>query len=336
MTSTAQQSACVAAVAASSPAQHLEDAAPTTQPPDGPAAAPSPSVYGTLIGRLARYELLEQIGHGAYAEVRRARNAQHAANGLPEFVAVKTIDLTRVEGGRAAVENEVMIMETVGDYPFLTRLFEVVYAEESVSLCMELVQGGELFDRLAARGAYTEEDAALLMAELFDALASLHGLGIVHRDIKPENICYVSSEPGSSIKLIDFGYATVLELDGTRRRELGPSGFCGTARYLAPEQISEDGADTTAHDMWAAGVVLYILLCGYPPFVREMPELYDDIKAAHYDFPPPHWDSISDDGKALVRALLTVDPEQRLTAEQAAEHRWVVTCAGALDERLGA
>ena len=140
----------------------------------------------------------------------------------------------------------------------------------------------------------------------------------------------------SATRLIDFGYATVLSLDGSKSRELGPNGYCGTARYLAPEQLSQDAADTIAHDMWAAGVVLYILLCGFPPFSRPLPQLFDDIKAGRYDFPSPEWDRVSEDAKALVRGMLVVDPEKRLTAAQVAESRWVVTCAGALDDGLAA
>ena len=125
-------------------------------------------------------------------------------------------------------------------------------------------------------------------------------------------------------------------MDGTKHRELGPNGYCGTARYLAPEQLNEGGWDTTAHDMWAAGCLLYILLCGFPPFGAEVPQLFADIKACRYSFPSPEWDSVSDDAKALVRGLLEVDPEARFTAKQAADHDWVVTCGGALKEGLTA
>ena len=141
----------------------------------------------------------------------------------------------------------------------------------------------------------------------------------------------------SSTRLIDFGYAAVLALDGStaQKKSSGPSGYAGTTRYLAPEQLAASGCDTSA-DMWAAGVVLYILLCGFAPFQSAVPQLFDDIQAARYDFPSPHWDHVSDDAKALVRGLLTVSPQQRMTAGQLAEHRWIVTCAGALNApRLG-
>lgn len=291
-----------------------------------------------MAGKRANYELLERLGAGAYAEVHRARNPEHTSNGIPEFVAIKSIDVSRVEGGMGSIEHEAMIMEMVGEHPHIATLYEEFELPASGLYCLviELIAGGELFDRVAAKGAYAEDDASLILAELVDALTYLHGLGIVHRDVKPENICFATADAASPTRLIDFGYAAVLALDGSRERELGPSGYCGTARYLAPEQLVEGAPDTVAHDMWAAGVVLYILLSGFPPFTAPIPQLFDDIKAGVYDFPSPEWDRVSDDAKDLVRALLTVDPEKRMTAEQVARHQWVVTCGGALDGGLEA
>ena len=260
--------------------------------------------------------------------MRRARNALHTSNGLPEFLALKIIDVSRVEGGLYASEVEATILAKVSEHPHVASLYEAIHLPDLGAHClvMELVGGGELFDRVATRGALSEGSAALIMAELCDALGYLHARGVVHRDVKPENICFTSCDESSTIRLIDFGYAAVLALDGSRK--LGPRGYCGTTRYIAPEQLRDGGRDTLAHDMWAAGVVLYILLCGFPPFTAAIPQLYDDIQAARYDFPSPFWDGVSDDAKSLVRALLTADPEKRLTAKQAAEHRWVVTCGG--------
>ena len=229
-------------------------------------------------------------------------------------------------------------MEMVGEHPHIATLYEAIEQPEKGTYClvMELLAGGELFDRLVARGPYAEDVAAILFAELCDALVYLHSLGVVHRDIKPENICFATEEENSATRLIDFGYAAVLSLDGVPERQLGPKGYAGTCRYLSPEQLREGAADTCQHDMWAAGVVLYILLCGYPPFTAAIPELFDDIQAARFDFPSADWDGVSEDAKELVRGLLVTDPEARLTAEQAADHRWVTTCGGALSGGLDA
>lgn len=336
-----------------------------------------------LVGKLATYEILESIGSGAYATVMRARNAQHAVNGLPQMVAIKVIDVNKVEGGIQSIENEVMIMECLSDHAGVCTLFEAVYSHEvepgrekrhdedpsnvsrmgketkdshgsssgevagsgsgggegvaSVSLVMELIEGGDLFERVSSRGKFTESDASLVMADVLEALGYLHSLGVVHRDIKPENVCFGSKESDSAVRLIDFGYASVLAMDGTKSRELGPRGYCGTARYLAPEQLEVTGSDTTAHDLWACGCLLYILLCGYPPFTAEDHDvLFADIKAGRFDFPAADWSGVSDDAKALVRSLLEVDPEKRLTADEASQHNWITTAGGQLDSVLQA
>ena len=146
----------------------------------------SSAVPSVLHGRKAQYEVLEQLGVGAYAEVRRARNAQHASNGMPPELAVKLIDVSRVEGGLHNIENEAMIMEIVSEHPHIATLFEAIHLPEKGLYClvMELVAGGELFQRVASAGPYAEDNAAIIMAELCDALMYLHGLGIVHRDVK--------------------------------------------------------------------------------------------------------------------------------------------------------
>ena len=281
---------------------------------------------------LQGYQVLDVIGSGSYATVYRASNQCCLENGYPKVVAIKVIDVDKVEVHETVptVDEEVALLQTL-DHPYIARLYEVIRspALRKVSIVMEYVSGGELFERVAARGAMAEEDAALVFAELCEALTYLHSLGIVHRDVKPENICFENDEQDSSIRLIDFGFA----------KRLSPqpkplcSEWCGTPKYVAPEQLSGDGCETVQHDMWAVGVTLYILLCGFPPWTADSGrELQDQILNAAYDFPSPWWDTISDDAKALVRSLLTLDPLTRLTAEQATRHPWTVTCGGALSE----
>merc|ERR1719181_726958 len=187
-------------------------------------------------------------------------------------------------------------------------------------LVMELVTGGELFDRIVARGNYTEKDAASLMATLCDALAYLHEQAIVHRDLKPENLLYSSPDDDAIIKVADFGLARMVSGKDMMKTA------CGTPGYVAPEVLKNQGYDSGAVDIWSVGVILYILLCGFPPFYEEeLPALFDQILHARYDFPTPWWDNISKEAKDLVTKLLELDPKTRLTATQVKAHVW---CSG--------
>jgi calcium/calmodulin-dependent protein kinase I len=291
--------------------------------------------------RLENYDLFEIIGEGSYAVVHRARNrGAGSSNDWPADVAIKIVDeakMLALQSGHSAlpgIDDEIRLWQSL-DNPFICKLYETVRDPEGqkVALVMEYCAGGELFDRLSTAGKCTEEEASLIMAELLDALSYMHGKGIVHRDVKPENVCFVAkdreADAGSgpaSIRLVDFGYAAVIQPDVP----YGPD-WCGTPKYVAPEQISSTGHESTAPDLWAAGVVLYIMLCGFPPWSASGgPELFEQIEHAQYSFPSPWWDMVSEDAKQLLRGLLTIDPEQRLTAAQAAVHPWIETCGGAL------
>merc|ERR1712083_331462 len=188
---------------------------------------------------------------------------------------------------------------------------------------MELVTGGELFDRIVAKGNYTEGDAADLMKTLCDALAYLHEKNIVHRDLKPENLLYSSPADDATIKVADFGLARIVSGKDMMKTA------CGTPGYVAPEILKNMGYDSGAVDVWSSGVILYILLCGFPPFYEEeLPALFDQILHARYDFPSPWWDTICKGAKDLVMKMLEIDPKKRLTAAQVRQHPWVVSCLG--------
>jgi len=140
----------------------------------------------------------------------------------------------------------------------------------------------------------------------------------VHRDLKPENILYASTADDAPIKVADFGLARVVS-----GKEMMKTA-CGTPGYVAPEVLKNKGYDSGAVDMWSTGVILYILLCGFPPFYEEeLPALFEQILHARYDFPSPWWDNISKEAKALVSGLLTIDPKLRLTAEKVLTEKWV-------------
>jgi len=185
-------------------------------------------------------------------------------------------------------------------------------------LVMELVTGGELFDSIVDRGNYSEKDAAKVMMQLCDALAYMHEKEVVHRDLKPENILLSNREPNAPIKVADFGLARVVSNKDMMKTA------CGTPGYVAPEVLQNKGYTGGAIDMWSTGVILYILLCGFPPFYEEeLPALFEQIMKARYDFPSPWWDNISNEAKGLVKGMLTVDPKKRLTAKQVYSNEWV-------------
>jgi len=220
------------------------------------------------------------------------------------------------------ITREIEIM-TACQHNNVIRLFEVHDEPKKMNLVMEYVSGGELFDRIVEKGSYTEKDTASCIFQLCDALNYLHSKNVVHRDLKPENLLYKAPAPDETIKVADFGLARSLASPGDMMKTA-----CGTPGYVAPEILANKGYDKTAVDMWSVGVILYILLCGFPPFYEEeLPALFDSILKARYDFPSPWWDAISVDAKNLVKALLNLDIDKRYTAEQVMKCDWVTTSA---------
>lgn len=186
-------------------------------------------------------------------------------------------------------------------------------------MVLEILTGGELFDRVVAKGSYSEKQAAELIKSVAGAIKYLHGIGIVHRDLKPENLIYASTMKDAPIKITDFGLAKLRD----EGEEKTMSTACGTPGYVAPEVLKNEPYGP-AVDMWSVGVILYILLCGFPPFYHESTSaLYKQIKKGSYDFPPPYWTEISEAAKSLVSGLLTVNPKNRLTPQGVLDHPWI-------------
>jgi calcium/calmodulin-dependent protein kinase I len=228
---------------------------------------------------------------------------------------IKKSRLTREE--LYIIDSEVVVMRTLR-HKHIVRLFEIFETKKRIYIVMELLSGGELFDRIVQKGSFSEREAAEVMRDLSNAISYLHSIGVVHRDLKPENILYSSPRPDAALKITDFGLAKRSERDKGYMTTA-----CGTPGYVAPEVLKGDQYDQ-AVDMWSLGVILYILLCGFPPFYSDnTAELYAKIKAGDFAFPSPYWDEISPAAMELVRGLLTVDPTQRLTAAQVLEHPWV-------------
>jgi len=181
---------------------------------------------------------------------------------------------------------------------------------------MELVSGKELFDKIVERGQYSEKDAANIVKQIVEAVKYLHENDIVHRDLKPENLLSAGEGENEIVKVADFGFAK-----NFGEEKLITS--CGSPGYVAPEVLTED-TYTNAVDMWSVGVIIYILLSGYPPFYDESPpKIFKKITEAKYDFNDPAWEHVSDLAKDLIRKLLVRDPDERLTAAQCLNHAWL-------------
>uniref|UniRef100_A0A8D1ID69 Serine/threonine-protein kinase DCLK1 n=1 Tax=Sus scrofa TaxID=9823 RepID=A0A8D1ID69_PIG len=220
-------------------------------------------------------------------------------------------------GQEHMIQNEVSILRRV-KHPNIVLLIEEMDVPTELYLVMELVKGGDLFDAITSTNKYTERDASGMLYNLASAIKYLHSLNIVHRDIKPENLLVYEHQDGSkSLKLGDFGLATIVD---------GPLyTVCGTPTYVAPEIIAETGYGLKV-DIWAAGVITYILLCGFPPFRGsgdDQEVLFDQILMGQVDFPSPYWDNVSDSAKELITMMLLVDVDQRFSAVQVLEHPWV-------------
>ncbi|XP_050414133.1 calcium/calmodulin-dependent protein kinase type 1 isoform X2 [Patella vulgata] len=193
---------------------------------------------------------------------------------------------------------------------------------------MELVTGGELFDRIVEKGSYTEKDASLLIKQVLEAVDFMHERGVVHRDLKPENLLYYSADPDSKIMISDFGLSK-MEDSGIMATA------CGTPGYVAPEVLAQKPYGK-AVDCWSIGVISYILLCGYPPFYDENDAmLFQQILKAEFEFDSPYWDDISESAKEFIRKLMCKDPNLRNTCKQAIAHPWISGNA-ALDKNIHA
>nr|XP_003473438.2 serine/threonine-protein kinase DCLK3 [Cavia porcellus] len=260
------------------------------------------------------YETGRVIGDGNFAVVKECRHRE-----TRQAYAMKIIDKSKLKGKEDIIDSEILIIQSLS-HPNIVKLHEVYEMEMEICLIMEYVQGGDLFDAIIESVKFPEPDAARLIMDLCKALVHMHDKNIVHRDLKPENLLVQRNEDKSTtLKLADFGLA---------KHVVRPVfTVCGTPTYVAPEILSEKGYGLEV-DMWAAGVILYILLCGFPPFrspERDQDELFNIIQLGNFEFLAPYWDNISDAAKDLVSRLLVVDPKKRYTAHQVLQHPWIET-----------
>merc|ERR1719183_1943237 len=215
------------------------------------------------------------------------------------------------------VEQEVTIMGKI-NHPGIVKLREVFDTKHKFYMVLELMLGGELFDRIVEKEKYTENEAVGVAISVCSALQYCHDRGIVHRDLKPENLLYSTKDDDATVKIADFGLAKLLSEESLMMHTA-----CGTPGYVAPEVLC-GGGYTEAVDMWSMGVIIYILLCGFPPFYEENnAALFATIKACSFDYPSPYWDVVSPEARDLINHLLVKEPSRRLNASQVLKHKWI-------------
>ncbi|XP_051546907.1 calcium/calmodulin-dependent protein kinase type 1D-like [Myxocyprinus asiaticus] len=257
------------------------------------------------------FEFKEVLGTGAFSEVVLA---EKRATG--KMFAVKCIPKKALKGKESSIENEIAVLRKI-KHENIVALEDIYESSNHLYLIMQLVSGGELFDRIVEKGFYTEKDASTLIRQVLDAVNYLHSMGIVHRDLKPENLLYFNPQDGSKIMISDFGLS---KMEGTGDVM---STACGTPGYVAPEVLAQKPY-SKAVDCWSIGVIAYILLCGYPPFYDENDsKLFEQILKADYEFDAPYWDDISDSAKDFISCLMEKDPAKRYTCDQALRHPWI-------------
>ncbi|XP_023956078.1 ribosomal protein S6 kinase alpha-4 isoform X3 [Chrysemys picta bellii] len=256
------------------------------------------------------------LGEGSFSVCRRCQQRQSGT----EF-AVKIIS-KRME---VNTQREVMALQLCESHPNIVKLHEVHHDQYHTYLVMELLRGGELFDRIKKKQHFSESEASQIMRSLVSAVSFMHDVGVVHRDLKPENILYADESEGAPVKVIDFGFA-----------RLRPSGSqpmqtpCFTLQYAAPELFTDEGYDESC-DLWSLGVILYTMLSGQVPFqssqeggaLTHAAEIMHKIKEGQFSLEGEAWRGVSEEAKELVRGLLTVDPSKRLKMSTLRYSEWL-------------
>ncbi|XP_054028565.1 calcium/calmodulin-dependent protein kinase type II subunit delta isoform X4 [Dryobates pubescens] len=259
------------------------------------------------------YQLFEELGKGAFSVVRRCMKITTGQEYAAKIINTKKLSAR----DHQKLEREARICRLL-KHPNIVRLHDSISEEGFHYLVFDLVTGGELFEDIVAREYYSEADASHCIQQILESVNHCHLNGIVHRDLKPENLLLASKSKGAAVKLADFGLA--IEVQGEQQAWFG---FAGTPGYLSPEVLRKDPYGKPV-DMWACGVILYILLVGYPPFWDEdQHRLYQQIKAGAYDFPSPEWDTVTPEAKDLINKMLTINPAKRITASEALKHPWI-------------
>eukprot|EP00878_Enallax_costatus_P023431 GHUV01024924.1.p1 GENE.GHUV01024924.1~~GHUV01024924.1.p1 ORF type:complete len:422 (+),score=89.91 GHUV01024924.1:936-2201(+) len=277
-------------------------------------------LQGSLLGRQQPqdvtdfYELGRVIGSGLFGCIRLA-----VEKATERQYACKSINKSRLLGSEevADVKQELQIMHYLSGHPHIIHIKEALEDHVYVHLIMELCTGGDLVDRIMAKGRYTERDAAAVIRTVLEVAAYCHEMGVVHRDLKPDNFLLADPSDDANLKATDFGMSVFLKPGQRLSRE------CGTAFYMAPEVLMKD-YDQSA-DVWAVGVILYILLCGTPPFEDQDDDVIFRmiVEDGKPDFSSYLWDNITEPAKDCVRLMMTYDPKHRPSAREMLAHEWI-------------
>lgn len=260
---------------------------------------------------LEKYTIIREINHGAFSKVYKAK-----VNETGEYVALKKMSKKKLTmRQKENILREASIHKTL-NHPNIVRFIEFFQTEEEYVLVLELMNGGELFERIEKVEYLTESDARIIIRDVALGIKYLHDNGIVHRDIKPENIVFATVGL-TPVKLCDFGLSKILTDNVTETP-------CGTVGYLAPE-IAKEMAHNYGVDMWGLGCVLYAMLCGFPAFYDpNIHILTAKVKTGDFDFPAPWWDDVSESAKDLIRHCLRVDPRKRYNINEFLRHPWMM------------
>jgi len=252
-------------------------------------------------------------GRGQFGIVRACMNRETGS-----WYAIKSIPKS-IGKYNNHLASEIKILRDV-QHPNILRLKDVYEDERDVHLVTEFCLGGDLLERIIAKKQtterrFSEKEAAKLIYDILGAIAYCHDVkGVVHRDLKPENVMFATSDEDAPIKIIDFGLSRY-DTDVMKSK-------VGSVYYIAPEVLNREY--TKSCDIWSIGVIAYMLLCGYPPFKGDSNKaILESVKAGHFDFPSPEWDTITDSAKEFICSLLTMDQNHRPTASEAMKHKWI-------------
>ncbi|GLT91955.1 hypothetical protein SLE2022_098160 [Rubroshorea leprosula] len=281
-------------------------------------SVPSSYEIGTILGKAyvdikSLYNLDKELGRGqfgiTYLCTEKATGTKYACKSISHQKLGTQNDIDNVR-------REVAILQHMTGQPNIVEFKGAYEDKQALHLVMELCSGGDLFDRIIAKGSYSEREAATIGRQIVNVVHACHFMGVMHRDLKPENFLMVSKDENSPIKATDFGVSVFIE-QGKIYRDLA-----GSQYYLAPEVLKHEYGKEI--DVWSAGIILYTLLSGAPPFLAETEQgVFDEILKGKLDLESTPWPTISEGAKDLVRKMLTMDPKKRITAAKALEHPWL-------------
>jgi len=253
----------------------------------------------------------KKLGEGSYGSVCKAKNKSTGS-----IRAVKTISKAQMKNIER-FKQEIAIMKLM-DHPHIVKLYETFEDHRNIYLVMEICAGGELFDRIIESGHFTEVQAAILIQQIVRAIYYMHENHVCHRDLKPENFLFMTKDriEKNLLKVIDFGLSCKFEANSVLTTK------AGTPYYVAPQVLA--GKYDQLSDLWSCGVIMYVMLCGYPPFFGETDaEVLSKVRLGNFSFNAADWKNVSEDAKNLIRMLLKMNPRDRYTAEQALNHEWI-------------